>query len=80
VILGPSLAAGCNAMTPLVQQNGPVLYCLTAGVKPDPGSYVFSTMTASQDMLAVAVQRAISAWPRSLRRSKRRSPMRSSRG
>jgi branched-chain amino acid transport system substrate-binding protein len=56
VILGPSLAAGCNAMTPLVQQNGPVLYCLTAGVKPDPGSYVFSTMTASQDMLAVAVR------------------------
>ena len=56
VILGPSLAAGCNAMSALVAQNGPVLYCLTAGVMPDPGSFVFSTMTASQDMLAVAVR------------------------
>jgi branched-chain amino acid transport system substrate-binding protein len=56
VILGPSLAAGCNAMAPLVAQNGPLLYCLTAGVKPEAGSYVFSTMSASQDMLAVAVR------------------------
>jgi branched-chain amino acid transport system substrate-binding protein len=55
-ILGPSLAAGCKAMTPLVAQNGPLLYCLTAGVKPDAGGYVFSTMASSQDMLAVAVR------------------------
>jgi branched-chain amino acid transport system substrate-binding protein len=56
VILGPSLAASCNAMSALVAQSGPVLYCLTAGVKPDAGSYVFSTMAASQDMLAVALR------------------------
>ena len=55
VVLGPSLAGACNALTPLVQQNGPVLYCLTAGVKPAAGGYVFSTLSSTPDMIDMAL-------------------------
>jgi branched-chain amino acid transport system substrate-binding protein len=55
VVLGPSLAGSCNALTPLVQGNGPVLYCLTAGVKPAAGGYVFSTLSSTPDMIAMAL-------------------------
>jgi branched-chain amino acid transport system substrate-binding protein len=56
VILGPSDAASCNAIMPLVAQNGPVAYCLTAGAKPTPGGYVFSTLTSTPDLIAVAIR------------------------
>lgn len=56
VILGPSDTASCNAIMPLVAQSGPVAYCLTAGAKPAPGSYVFSTLTSTPDLIAVAIR------------------------
>ncbi len=56
VILGPSLAASCNAMTPLVQRDGPVLYCLTNTGHPASGGYIFSTLFSTGDMLAVGVR------------------------
>ena len=55
VVLGPSLAGACNALTPHVAQNGPVLYCLTAGVKPAAGGYVFSTLSSTPDMIDMAL-------------------------
>ncbi|MGA2395684.1 MAG: ABC transporter substrate-binding protein [Candidatus Lustribacter sp.] len=55
VVLGPSLAGSCNALMPLVQNNGPVLYCLTAGVKPAAGGYVFSTLSSTPDMIGMAL-------------------------
>ncbi len=42
VILAGALGATCKSVMPLVEQNGPVLYCLTPAVVPTPGSYVFS--------------------------------------
>jgi branched-chain amino acid transport system substrate-binding protein len=42
VILGGALGATCKSVMPLVEQAGPVLYCLTPAVVPTPGSYVFS--------------------------------------
>ena len=36
VIMGSALVANCNAMVPLVK-NGPVLYCLSPALHPDPG-------------------------------------------
>lgn len=56
LILGPSLVASCNAITPLVQHDGPVLYCLTAGAKPQAGGYVFATLTPTPDMIAVGMR------------------------
>ena len=41
VILGSSVTAMCNAMAPLMRK-GPVMYCYSPGIQPEPGSYVFS--------------------------------------
>lgn len=56
VVLGPSDTASCNAVMPLVAQSGPVTYCLTAGAKPPAGGYVFSTLTSTPDLIAVAIR------------------------
>jgi len=53
-ILGAPLAAECNAMAPMAK-DGPVLYCLTPGIRPAPGSYVFSADPATEDKLDVSV-------------------------
>ena len=42
VILGPAVQATCNAVGALAP-HGPVVYCLTPGVIPEPRSYVFAT-------------------------------------
>jgi branched-chain amino acid transport system substrate-binding protein len=48
VMLGSSLVAACNAMTPLVA-NGPVLYCFSPGIHPPAGSYVFTSGVSTYD-------------------------------
>jgi branched-chain amino acid transport system substrate-binding protein len=55
VILGSSLVALCGAMMPLVK-DGPVLYCFSPGVHPEPGSYVFSSSVSTTDLIPVAVR------------------------
>jgi branched-chain amino acid transport system substrate-binding protein len=42
VILGPSLAAMCLAVAPLVA-NGPVQYCFSPAIHPKAGSFTFSS-------------------------------------
>ena len=42
VLLGPVSAAGCAAVVPLVEKNGPLTYCLSPVTNGAPGSYVFS--------------------------------------
>lgn len=46
VVLGPTPTQTCNALAPLVQNNGPVLYCTTPGTTPPRGSYVFCAAMA----------------------------------
>jgi len=46
VVMGSSLVAMCLAMAPLVT-NGPLQYCLSPGIHPKGGSYVFSTSSSS---------------------------------
>jgi branched-chain amino acid transport system substrate-binding protein len=48
-IIGSDLVATCNAMAPLMR-NGPVLYCLSPGVHPLAGSYVFSAGVSTDDL------------------------------
>jgi branched-chain amino acid transport system substrate-binding protein len=55
VILGSSLVAMCRAMAPLMK-NGPVQFCLSAGMHPAPGSYSFSSNTSSTDQIAATVR------------------------
>jgi branched-chain amino acid transport system substrate-binding protein len=48
VILGAHIVAMCNAMAPLVR-GGPVQYCFSPAIRPEPGSYTFSSTVATQD-------------------------------
>ncbi len=53
LVLGPSLTAGCNAITALLKGDGPVLFCLTAGAHPEKGSYAFTYGVSTGDLIAV---------------------------
>jgi branched-chain amino acid transport system substrate-binding protein len=55
VILGPSIVAMCNAAGALMK-DGPVMYCLSPGIHPPRGSYVFTSSTSTYD-LAKALMR-----------------------
>jgi branched-chain amino acid transport system substrate-binding protein len=55
VVMGSSLVAMCLAMAPLMA-NGPVQYCLSPGIHPKAGSYVFSTSSSSTDQIAAVVR------------------------
>ena len=55
VILGPSIVAMCNAAGALMK-DGPVMYCLSPGIHPAQGSFVFTSSTSTYD-LAKALMR-----------------------
>src|SRR5471030_3234625 len=48
VVIGSALVAMCNAMAPLMK-NGPVLYCLSPGIHPASGGFVFTATIATRD-------------------------------
>lgn len=50
VMIGSSLVAMCNAMSPLLK-SGPVDYCLSPGVHPAAGSFQFSTNVDTRDLM-----------------------------
>jgi branched-chain amino acid transport system substrate-binding protein len=54
VMLGSALVGTCNAMAPLVQ-NGPLMYCFSAGIHPPGGSYVFVSSVSTFDQAAALV-------------------------
>lgn len=49
-IVGPSFTATCRAALPLVA-DGPLVYCLSPGIHPPAGSYMFSVQTSTTDIL-----------------------------
>lgn len=53
ILIGPSIAAMCSAVAPLVEKNGPADYCLSPGFHPIPGGYVFSAGAGSSDLSVV---------------------------
>jgi len=55
IVTGSSLVAMCLAMAPLMK-NGPVHYCLSPGVHPKPGGYMFSTSASSTDQIAAVMR------------------------
>lgn len=56
IILGSSSPNACGAMAPLLQQNGPLLYCLANGGIAVPGSYEFYTEMSYDDLMAVTTR------------------------
>jgi branched-chain amino acid transport system substrate-binding protein len=55
VVIGSGLVAMCNAMAPLVK-TGPVLYCLSPGFHPQPGSFAFSASSSSFDQITALIR------------------------
>jgi branched-chain amino acid transport system substrate-binding protein len=43
VIVGPAVTGTCAAVDPVVRNSGPVVYCLSPGLQPQKGTFVFST-------------------------------------
>src|SRR6185312_596573 len=48
LVIGSAIVANCSAMMPLMAQ-GPVQYCLSPTIKPEPGSYVFTSNISTDD-------------------------------
>lgn len=55
VLLGSALVAMCNATTPLMKR-GPVEYCLSPGIRPAPGGFVFSGSVGTKDLGAALLR------------------------
>lgn len=55
VVLGSAVVAMCNAMAPLMK-NGPVLFCLSPGVHPAPGAFMFTSSVATGDLAAAQLR------------------------
>ena len=55
LIMGSGFVSTCNAMAPLVQ-DGPVMFCLSPGIHPPAGSYVFVSGVSTFDQSAAMVQ------------------------
>ena len=53
IILGPAAPDGCSAIAPLVEQNGPLFYCLANAGHPVAGSYQFLTLFPYEPQFAV---------------------------
>ena len=54
--IGGGGAAMCRATAPLVAKEGPVLYCMSPAVRPDAGSYVFSSGVQPYDEISAALR------------------------
>jgi branched-chain amino acid transport system substrate-binding protein len=55
VLLGSSLVAICRAIVPLAK-DGPVEYCFSPGLHPDPGSYAFTASVSTLDLADAVVR------------------------
>jgi branched-chain amino acid transport system substrate-binding protein len=55
VLIGSSLVATCRAMAPLMQ-NGPVMYCMSPGIYPPKGSYVFTTSVSTHELTTALIR------------------------
>jgi len=55
IILGPSIVAMCNAAGALMK-DGPVMYCLSPGIHPPKGSYVFTSSTSTYDLAKALIR------------------------
>jgi branched-chain amino acid transport system substrate-binding protein len=49
VILGSTVSSLCNAMAPLVEANGPVMWCFSPSIRAKAGGYVFTSQIDSHD-------------------------------
>lgn len=55
IVIGPAFTASCSAVLPLIN-NGPLTYCLSPGVHPPAGSYMFAANVSTADLVSVRLQ------------------------
>jgi branched-chain amino acid transport system substrate-binding protein len=55
IILGPLLVSECSAVMPVLI-NGPVMYCISPGLRPPEGSYAFSSQAHTADYIIAAIR------------------------
>lgn len=55
VVIGSSLVAACSAVAPLIAR-GPVVYCLSAGMHPAAGTYMFAYGINTEDLVRVTLE------------------------
>jgi branched-chain amino acid transport system substrate-binding protein len=55
VLLGPSIVATCAVVSKLAE-TGPVEYCLSPALHPDPGSFIFSAGPSTSDIVLAALR------------------------
>jgi branched-chain amino acid transport system substrate-binding protein len=56
LIMGPSSPDACAAIAPVIEQNGPFLYCLANAGHPTPGSYNFLTLFPYEPQFVVTLR------------------------
>jgi branched-chain amino acid transport system substrate-binding protein len=56
VILGPGLTATCGAVYPLVQQNGPLVFCYSPGLQPPLKGFAFRAGPAIDDAMPMVTR------------------------
>jgi branched-chain amino acid transport system substrate-binding protein len=56
IVLGPTLTGGCNAVLALVQAHGPLTYCLSSGVYPPKGSYMFTQGVPTKEAVRLQIK------------------------
>jgi branched-chain amino acid transport system substrate-binding protein len=57
VMMGSTISAMCQAQAPLVK-DGPVLWCFSPVVRPPAGSYMFTTLQATEDYIDAVLRYA----------------------
>jgi branched-chain amino acid transport system substrate-binding protein len=55
VMLGSSITAMCNAMSPLVG-HGALMYCFSPGIHPAPGSFIFSSSASTNATIETLIR------------------------
>ncbi len=56
IFLGPSLTQQCAAVVPIVRENGPADYCLSPGLNPAAGGWIWSSSVSLRDYAVVLLR------------------------
>ena len=56
VIIGAATVATCGAMAPLIAKSGPVAYCFSPGIHPEPGAFMFSAGASTSEYITASIR------------------------
>jgi branched-chain amino acid transport system substrate-binding protein len=56
IVYGGGVVATCNAVSGLVKDNGPVMYCISSGVHPPAGSFIYSSGFSTTDQIPAGIR------------------------